>query len=164
MALKPRRFNHNLHGPLYFLCKTSFGFKETSQETVLVNRVWPYGPVWISKPSRGEIRNILPPKYKTPKLNSPPQKKGGHYINSNTQILRLNQMVKTGGKNKKIQTYRKRNYCYHFLAATMALAAVAALAGWRPFLPFLTLVPFWPFLPLVPFLPFSSDNVNRHCD
>ena len=69
-ALKPRRFNRSSHGPLYFLCKTSFGFKELSQEMVLVNHVRPYGSVWISKPSRGEIRNILPPKYKTPKLNS----------------------------------------------------------------------------------------------
>ena len=74
-ALKPRRFNRSLHGPLYFLCKTSFGFKEPSQEMVLVNCVRPYSPVWISKPSRGEIRNILPPKYKTPKLDSQKKKK-----------------------------------------------------------------------------------------
>ena len=105
------------------------------------------------------------------------------YINSYTQILRPNQMVKTGGKkNIKIQTYRKRNYWYLFLAAPTALAAGAALAAlaalaagaralpwrpsrpWRPVLPLRPCVPFLTFVPFVPFIPFSPDNVNRHCD
>ena len=33
--------------PLYFLCRAYFGFKE---HQFPVNRIRPYGPVWISKP------------------------------------------------------------------------------------------------------------------